>query len=709
MERKTGVVIPLAALYTKDCPSVGVFTALKPFADFCKKAGLSIIQLLPVNDTGTQSSPYSGLSAFALHPLYIDIEALPEFDAAYKSDKTFAGAYRTYQKEQKYHPRFDYDKILNEKIRILHLLYAWIEKQSAPVQKKAAADAHAKMQVVTAVNEESFSQRLIKETDKFVKENSWVIPYAVYKNLKDSAMQASWKEWPENLQHLSRSQITLRWNNRALRSSHLFFVWCQMRAAEQFGSAASYIKKLGIILKGDIPILMNEDSADTWAWPEFFNQDLRAGSPPDAENPVGQNWGFPTYNWDRLAADNYSWWKDRIASAAQYYSAFRIDHVLGFFRIWAVNKNDSTACLGHTEPFNTFSRKDLNDRGFDDSRIRWLSQPHIPTKLVEDITWNHDESCRALSLICDRIGNEELWLFKKEITADKQIYTAPLFPNDKQKDDAVKAALAKKWRDRTLLEISENHFIRVWKFYESTSWTSLTDDERGRLSSLFKMNEDQESDLWKKQATTILSAITSAGDMTACAEDLGAVPPCVPEVLKKLNILSLRVIRWCREWNKDGKPYIPFEQYPEISVATTSVHDSPTLRQWWDSEKESVASYIRLWDSKDENPLFDNTAPVKADDAFSPETASFCLRSAAIAASAWYVNPLQDYLYLEKSYYLENKDDERINVPGSCNTFNWTYRIPVPVETLALNESLLTGIQKIVQIHDGSKSAGSNQ
>jgi 4-alpha-glucanotransferase len=714
MERKTGVVVPLAALYTKDCAAVGEFTALKPFADFCKKTGLSVIQLLPVNDTGTQSSPYSGLSAFALHPLYINIEALPEFNEALKADKAFAGAYHTFVKENKYHARFDYDKILNEKIRVLHLLYAWIEKRVAEEEQKKPVQAHTKMQVVTAVSDQSFAQQFTYELEKFVKDNSWIVSYAVYKNLKDSAMQASWKEWPENLQHLTRAQIQIRWSNRALRSSHNFFVWCQMRAAQQFKAAADYVKSLGIVLKGDIPILMNEDSADTWAWPEFFNHDLRAGSPPDGENPVGQSWGFPTYNWDRLEADNYSWWKDRIALASNYYSAFRIDHVLGFFRIWAVNQNESTAYLGHTEPYKSFTRKELNELGFDDGRIRWLSQPHVSTQLADDITWNHDESHRVLSILCDRIGNEELWLFKKEITSDRQIYTAPLYNSSapdfsKEKDDKLKAALVAKWRDRALIEVTPDHFVKVWSFSASTAWNSLSAEEKERLSTLFNETEEANEKLWKKQATTLLSAITAAGNMTACAEDLGAIPSVVPEVLHKLNILSLRVVRWCREWGKEAQPYIPFSEYPEMSVTTTSVHDSPTLRQWWTNEKQSVAAYLKLWDSEEENPLFENTAPVKAEESFTPEIASFCLKSAASSASAWYINPLQDYLFLDKKLYLENLDDERINVPGSVNNFNWTYRMPVTVESLSENVSLINQIQYIVQIHESVKYTGSKK
>ena len=257
MDRKTGVVVPLAALWTKECPAVGEFTALKKFADFCKKAGFGVIQLLPVNDTGTQSSPYSGLSAYALHPMYISIKALPEFEDAFANDKTFAAAYKKFEKNFKYAPRYNYNDVTNEKISLLHLLWNYLNKKMNPKKKDSETD--------------KFALAMNKEIDDFVKANRWVIPYAVYKNLKDAAMQASWKEWDPNLQHLDEKQIKLRWDNKALKASHNFFVWCQIRGGQQFKEAADYVKKQGIVLKGDIPILMNDDSCDAWAYPQYFN------------------------------------------------------------------------------------------------------------------------------------------------------------------------------------------------------------------------------------------------------------------------------------------------------------------------------------------------------------------------------------------------------------------------------------------------------
>lgn len=693
MNKRTGVVIPLAALYTKDCEAVGDFMALKPFADFCQSCGFSVIQLLPVNDTGTQSSPYSGLSAFALHPLYIRLESLPEFELALNGDKSFAAAYKNYIKGNKYKKRFDYDKLTQEKYKLLHLIYSYAEKLAEGKKSPAKSGVN----VVNAGEGSSFGTKFKAELDSFVQENSWVIPYAVFKNLKDSAMQATWKSWDEHLQKLSRDQIMLRFKNKALKSSHNFFVWCQLRASQQFKEAADYVKEKDILLKGDIPILMNEDSTDCWAWPEFFNQELRAGSPPDGENPTGQDWGFPTYNWPRLEADEFSWWKNRIKLASQYYSAFRIDHILGFFRIWAVKEGEGSAYLGHTEPYAFITRSELNAQGFDDGRIRWLSRPHIPTGLIEDITWNHEEAHKFLSLAAEQLGQEELWLFKDEIKVSGDIYSVH-FCDDVTKDANVKRALEKKWNDRCLIEISSDEFIPVYTYENSTAWKSLNWDEQQKMKQMFAELKTKENELWKKQALSVLSPIVHASGMIPCAEDLGVNLEVLPEVLQKLEILSLKVVRWNRMWEEKEQPYYPLEKYPELSVATTSVHDSSTVRQWWQDEKQSVRAFIKAVSPKENEK---EAEAISADLPFDQKTAAFVMENCAKCGSALFINPLQDYLFMSQKYYLEDANEERINVPGSVNAFNWTYRMPASIEDLSADKDFIEKARRVVKIHDG--------
>ena len=660
--KKTGIAVPLGALYTKSSDAIGEYPDLKILADFCKKSGISIIQLLPVNDTGTQSSPYSGLSAFALHPIYIRIKDIPEYDSLIKTDVKLKKLCKEFSEKFSYCARYDYDGILNSKIIILKLLY-----DATETGKTGKAD---------------------EALSKFIKANPWVKTYAVYKNLKWNYMQASWKTWLENDRQKTEEEIAALWNKMAFKKEHLFYAWLQMIASEQFANAVEYVHSQGILLKGDMPILMNEDSCDAWAYPQFFNQNLRAGSPADGENPTGQNWGFPTYNWKNLKANDYSWWKNRLITASKYYDAYRLDHILGFFRIWAISSADTDALMGHTEPYAAIKREELYELGFDDDRIRWISQPHIPTGLIEDITWNHDAAHNILKKFCEKLDGEELWLFSIKMKGSSQIANAQLTELcTKEAAEKIKQVLIKKWSDRALIEVSKNKFIPLWTYTSSTAWQSLNQNEKDSLSKVFAALDEKNEKLWGKQADDIFTAITKAVKMIPCGEDLGALVSCIPQTMKKHNILGLRVIRWCREWEKEGQPFVPFAEYEPLSVCTSSVHDSSTIREWWEEEKDSVRAFIKA-----NEKLFEG---IKETDQFSPEIAEKVMAAGAKSASIWYIPPLQDFLYMKKDYWLEKATDERINVPGTVTAFNWTYRIPCTIEDLQKDKELTEKIKAI--------------
>ncbi|MBP3709294.1 MAG: 4-alpha-glucanotransferase [Treponema sp.] len=706
LARRTGVAVPLAALYTEKHSAVGEFPDLAEFARFCTSAGLSIIQLLPVNDTGTQSSPYSALSAFALHPLYIAIRELPEFDALYARDGQFAKQYDAFVSSFPHKNRFDYDGIHNAKTALLRTLY-----EATDIAHHAA---------------------LTEPLAAWISQNDWVISYAVYKNLKWKYQQASWKSWEKSDRTVTQEEIVARWNSSEHKREHLFYAWMQFRAHEQFLKASDDVKKCGIILKGDMPILMNEDSCDAWAHPAIFNHALRAGSPPDAENPGGQNWGFPTYNWKTLQTTGYAWWKARLASGAQYYDAYRLDHVLGFFRIWACPEYDTTAALGHAEPGGAITRAALNSAGFTDERIRWLSEPHVHTGLVEDITWNHERAHAILSTCMTRLPGEELWLFNETVRGDRDIYALDL--RDFCNDDAacrIKEALAQKWRDRVLITLSDGTFARAWLHEQATAWRSLSEAERQTLCTLFEAAAHADEASWEAHASDILGALTSATDMIPCGEDLGVNIACVPRVMEANGILSLRVVRWSRVWQNEGQPYVPFAQYPSLSVTATSVHDSPTLREWWEREPDAARLFIKTHtadfvvapavsklgaantsgaanefesdyaQSNSADSIATGNSATHASAPFTAHVARAIFTASAQTNSCWFINPLQDYLYLNEAYYLERACDERINIPGTVSDFNWTYRMPVPLAILAKDDTLIHVLQSIAKSHDG--------
>ncbi|MCR5254220.1 MAG: 4-alpha-glucanotransferase [Treponema sp.] len=668
LKKITGVAVPLGALYTKENPVIGEYPDLAVFAEFCKKSGIDLIQLLPVNDTGTQSSPYSGLSAYALHPIYIRLKDIPEFQPLYDSDQKFKEKYDEFVSKYDFTLRYDYDGISKAKGALLLELYATTE-----TYKNGSADA---------------------ALSKWISSNDWVKTYAVYKNLKHTYEQASWKSWHKEDQQKTPEELKKLWTTKAFLKEHLFHAWCQMIADSQFTAATKKVHELGIKIKGDMPILMNDDSCDAWAYPQFFNQNLRAGSPVDNENPAGQNWGFPTYNWKNLKADNYSWWKKRLTVSEKYYDAYRLDHILGFFRIWAIPDTDANAINGHTEPYSCLKLEDLHNLGFDDNRIRWLSQPHIPTGAIEDITWNHDSAHKILSVFCDKLDGEELWLFKKTVKGSQQIYWTNL--SEYCNDDAanrIRQRLVEYWSNRTLLEVAKNKFVPLWIYFKSTSWQSLNDYEKGQLQKEFEALDKKNEALWKKQSDEILSALTKSVKMTPCGEDLGVNIECVPVVMEKNGILGLRVIRWCRKWSENGQPFVPFSDYTSLSVATTSVHDSSTLRQWWNDEKDGVKAFV--YENAADFGINQEWSEAEklASSEFTPELAEKLLHSCAKANSMWFIVPIQDFLYTEKRYWLENAADERINIPGSVTKFNWTYRLPVDISELMNDENLVEKIK----------------
>ena len=686
----TGVAVPLSALRTEESPVIGEFSSLVKFADFAAHAGFSVIQLLPVLDTGTHSSPYSSLSAFALHPMYINLTQIDYFEACYDKDTSFRRTYELFLQHKK-DERFDYDFVNTTKDYLLRRMFAVLSHTTHP--KKF---------------DEMFERLL-----SFIKENEdWLPYYCVYKHFKQRFLQASWKNWEKTFRTLPKDKIWEMWTDKNLEADLYYYAWVQFIAFKQFKIAADYVKSLGIILKGDLPILLNEDSCDVWAFGDVFNQKMRAGSPPDGDNPTGQNWGFPCYDFVSQEKNNFAWWRRRINIASKFFGAYRLDHIPGFFRLWSIPEGELTAEMGHTEPFSAITESELLKAGFSKERIRWLSEPHIPTEDFIRLIGDAEATREILGTLCDRIGREELWLFKPSVKSEIDIKKINL---DKYNIDVsiqfeIFRRLAAWWKNRTLLAISKNKFVPLWKYTDSRSWASLSDEEKSILSSLFAENSKKQEKLWQKQAEKIFTALKSESDMVACGEDLGVFIPCMEKVLDEFDILGLKVFRWCREWNKVHQPYTDIRTYRRLSVATTSVHDSSTLRERYETEMkhcpyDSRNLHASIFfgeipgESADSNPILESS--VEFAKTFDPKIAQMLLETYAKTSGAWFINPLQDWLYLDSKYYAQDAKTERINIPGTVSPFNWTWRMCAPVEKLSANEKLIGKIKKIVEIHNG--------
>jgi len=658
--RLLGAVVPVGALRGSKPSAVGEFPDLAEFALLCKKMKVKLIQLLPVNDTGLESSPYFSLTAFALHPLFLRIgdvpEAAPFKDKITALNKEFAGE-----------ARFPYPKVLRAKMALLREIY--LSNETAIADKAKAGGTLA----------------------AWIDHNAWVKPYAVYRRLKEANNLYSWQDWKEH-RDVTADDIAALWKDPQYRTEHLFWAWLQEALDAQFSAAAKAVADAGIMLEGDLPILMNNDSCDVWAHQNIFFQELSAGAPPDMYSPDGQNWGFPLYNWAAQEEDGYAWWKRRLAVAGKYYQAYRIDHVLGFFRIWSSSHRDYSSVLGRYVPFTPVTGGDLRKLGIDKGRVRWLSLPHIPTEEL----WSALRSAgnlteadiaaaakKVFTKALDRVGGEELWVFKRKIKGEKDIDALGLHP-------AIRPYLMGMWHNRLFLEYAKGKFSPTWYYRESRAYGTLSADEKRNMEELLSKRMAKSEKIWESHGKKLLSVLVESSPMLPCAEDLGAVPNCVPKVLTRLKILGLRVVRWHRRWDQDKQPYIPFEDYPELSVCTAAVHDSSTIREWWEREadQKQFANFI---------------GASSLSKTYTPDVAKAILFKTATARSRFRVFQIQDLLHLSGKWYAADPAVERVNVPGSCNEFNWTYRLPASIGEIAKDRDLVKTVAELSKVKAAKK------
>ena len=634
----TGIVVPVSALRTESSLGIGEFADIPALAAWCADVGLDLIQILPVNDTGWQASPYSAVSAFALHPIYLRIDALPEYgqltpEARSQTD----GAIAALRAEHGSDEQVRYNAVLDAKDAIIRRIYD--DRCGDPEVRDAARG--------------------------FLHENEWVRAYAAYKVLKAENDGASWKEWPDFRDPTPEILETV-WADERRQNDLRYHAWVQLRLDEQLRSAAAAAAERGVLLKGDLPILINDDSADAWAQRNYFSTRLRAGAPPDAQSVTGQNWGLPIYDWAELARDDYHWWKNRLIQAARYYAAYRIDHVLGFFRVWSIPADDFTGYLGHFTPCASASRERLHEVGLDNARIRWLAEPHIPgAALAERLG---DEMDALADRCLRRIEGEDIYLFAPTIRGERDILSLEC-------SDTARDWLLMQYRDRALIRLEHDTFVPVWSHAACSRFDSLSDDERHRFESLVAALRQESEELWEAQARRLLGFMRGTTDMLACAEDLGAIPDCVPRVLEDLGILGLRIPRWTRRWDDPGQPFIPPVEYPVLTVCAPSVHDTSTMRGWWREDDDQY----RFWRTLG----FD--APVS--ETYDAATARRVIEALLRTSSAICVMQIQDLCALVDGLVPDDPNEERVNVPGTVDEANWSYRA-VPLESLAARDDL---------------------
>ena len=394
--RGAGTAIPVFALRSADDFGVGEFYDLKKMVDWAASTGQSVLQLLPINDTTMlhtweDSYPYNPNSTFALHPQFLNLPAV-----GVKVDEE----YKALQAELNALDQIDYERVNAEKNILL---------------KKAFEKTFKKLSAK-------------KEYQQFVEKNAhWLLPYAAFCVLRDMNGTPDFSQWKGYAKY-SKKKIA------AFCEEHKEEIdfWCfvQYHLDAQLSEVCAYAHSKGVVFKGDLPIGISRTSVDAWLYPELFHMDSQAGAPPDAFSADGQNWGFPTYNWEKMAEDDFAWWKSRLAKMSEYFDAFRIDHILGFFRIWEIPLWTKSGLNGYFNPALPFPAHELQAQGFDvndfdlflqDPRQEGHYHPKIGAKLTQSY-YVLDAYRRAAF---DRLYDDFFYRRNNEFWKDKAMQKLP--------------------------------------------------------------------------------------------------------------------------------------------------------------------------------------------------------------------------------------------------------------------------------------------
>ncbi|HYF30503.1 MAG TPA: 4-alpha-glucanotransferase [Chitinophagaceae bacterium] len=645
-----GVAIPVFSLRSKTSFGTGEFTDLKLLVDWARQTGFHLIQLLPVNDTmGTNSwldsYPYSAISAFALHPLYLNLEKV--------AGKKYASLVKPLKKKQKQLnelPELDYEQVIEFKLSVIKELFL------------AQKDEF--------LADEDF-QAFFKQ------QKHWLVPFAAFCYLKDRNKTADFSRWKLYGKY-DKAAIEKYVSPRAKHYDNIATIYfIQYHLHLQLREAVEYAHKNGVVLKGDIPIGISRHSCDAWVEPELYHMDEQAGAPPDDFAVKGQNWGFPTYNWERMAEDGFAWWRKRFEQMREYFDAFRIDHVLGFFRIWAIPMHAVEGIMGHFEPAIPVHISEFHSRGISFDHHRY-TQPYINDAVLWEMFGpNKDKFKKFLEA-----GEDGSYTLRDEYSTQRQVeaYFTGLEEDEENKN--IRQGLFDLVSNVILFEVAGSgglqfHFRIAME--NTISFRHLDGNTQHQLKELYvNYFYHRQDDFWQKEAMKKLPALKRSTNMLVCGEDLGMVPHCVPEVMKQLGILSLEIQRMPKHSHKS---FSAPADAPYLSVVTPSTHDMSTIRGWWEEDRAKTQQFFNQelgqW----------GEAPAFCEAWINKAIVLQHLQSPAM----WSIFQLQDLLGMNESLRRDNPQEERINIPANSKHY-WRYRMHIYLEDLlkakAFNEEL---------------------
>ena len=649
--KAAGVVIPVFSLRRENGWGIGDFGDLKTLTDWAVKTNQKVIQLLPVNDTTlTQtwqdSYPYNAISVYALHPLYLNLDALP-------IDENYLKQVEAQRAQLNALPQVDYGAVLQLKMDCLHHVF----------------QMHGKAILASA----AFRQF-------FVAQVNWLPAYAMFCVLRDKYHTADFNQWPQYATFSYDDLIKFCAPNSAEYEQVCFWYYVQFLLHTQLLEAAQYAREHHVILKGDIPIGISSNSVEAWTEPKLFHLNTQAGAPPDDFSATGQNWGFPTYNWKEMSKDGYRWWMRRFAHMANYFDAYRIDHILGFFRIWQIPTHSVQGLLGQFSPALPMDAAEIGRFGltFKPEFLRPLITEEYLTQKLGDLA----DKAKENFLDEQADGTYQL----KESYATQRQVEAYFADKTDEADIALKEGLyalisnvlfvtdhtdASKYHPR-IAALTDGYF-KTLSTSEQQAFTALYNDY------FFHRHND----FWAQEALKKLPRLTQSTRMLACAEDLGMIPACVKPVMQQLQLLSLEIERMPKQL---GRSFDPIQKYPYLSVATPSTHDMSVLRAWWKENREITQKFYN-------NVLGQKgTAPEEA----STEICTQIIRLHYGSPSMLALIGLQDLTAMDETLRGQNPEEERINVPANPKHY-WRYRMPMTLETLLQSDSFNEKLKRMIE------------
>jgi len=653
--RGAGVAMPVFSLRSKKSFGVGEFTDIPLLVDWAKQTGLKLIQLLPINDTTSthtskDSYPYGAISAFALHPLYINIEKV--------AGKEYAHIIKPLKKKQKQLnelPVFDYEKVMQFKWAALKELY------------EASKDVF---------------KNDLNYFEFFELNRHWLVPYAAFSYLRDKNKTSDFNKWKKHTTYNESEIQKLVSPSKSHYDDIALFYFVQYHLHLQLKAAVDYAHKNKVVLKGDIPIGIHRYGCDAWTNPSLYNMHEQSGAPPDDFAVKGQNWGFPTYNWDKMKEDGFQWWRCRFDEMSNYFDSFRIDHILGFFRIWSIPLHAVEGIMGRFVPAIPVDISEFynNNTWFDYDRY---CKPFITDEIIG---WTFNEKIDFVKENFLVNGSYGHYTLQEEFNTQQKV--EKYFSKNKiEEGDRIKQGLFDLISNIILIE-EENSGGQKFHFRfgitNTSSFQLLEYNTRERLHDLYiNYFYRRQDDFWRKEALKKLPQLKRSTNMLICGEDLGMVPRCVPEVMKNLAILSLEIERMPKDSNKD---FFHPNDSPYMAVVTPSTHDMSTIRGWWEEDRSKTQRFYNyMLGHYGEAPFF-------CEPWINKEIVLQNLYSPAM----WSIFLLQDLMGTNGKIRRENPHDERINIPSDPNHY-WGYRMHLNLEDLLKEQEFNDEIKKYVK------------